>query len=813
MNSPFGLSASARAERPPSVPLLAFLVIALLPAASPGQDLFSDVFGDTGPREIPLPAVRSGVYLADVTVLVSRDGIDIALEELIAAIEDIVDDATTNALRERLDPSGPTFVPAESLSDLGIFTLYREERVELELSIAPERLRGQVLNDRLAGALENLRDPAPWSGYVNLRSTALLSSAEGPDALQAEFEPVLNYRSWVGEASATVYTGDEPLVFNAARVVRDLLDQQLRLEAGHPRFRAGRAFGQPELIGFSVTRRDALVPADAILAEGSSTFVVPERGPVEIALNGRVFRSYTLNEGPHTVVDLPLGRGTNSVQVLRPARADREAEILTERLIPFAPGLIVPGRHDYSYAGGVLREDPGVPYVSGYHRYGLRDALTLGGAAAATLEHFGLAASGLLATVAGVTDLSLATTGPAGAGFAGELSHVLSILPASFTPTVELVVSGRNGDFREVAGGRRPGAALQAGAVYSQRLPAGIVASLGIVREWDLEDGNDTETGLRLAASYQSPAGFAVSGQIGPRFTGGDTSWQGSLFIRVRDSDGRVSTTVSHDPIDGPARLTVSSVPQRSLTSLRWTASYQGLDRRPGQPQILEGAVTYEGYRMSASAAPGLRRTAGDAGREARVAAGFASALAFAGGTVAVSRPIEDSFVILKPRPLVSGFAIPVRGSGGGVSAVVDGGPAVVSSLSSYRGVSLQLDGVNLPDGYSVGDERHGFRPGYRTGYLVEVGGGAAVYARGRLIDGGGTAIGLEAGEVIADDGRTIVFFTNAEGEFEVTGLSSGEYRLTLFRYPGGETRFAIPPEALGRYNLEDVIFLTGEDK
>lgn len=816
MGSPSGLSNRTSVDHPPSnhlIPILTVLAIALLPVSVSAQDLFAEVFGDTGPQEIPVPAVRSGVYLADVTVQVSREQVRIALEELIAAVEDIVDASTVTALRGRTEPPGPTFVPAGSLNDLGIVTVYRDDRVELAVSIAPDRLREQVLNDRTGGELENLREPSPFSGYLNLRATALLSTAEGPGVLQAEFEPVLNYQGWVGEASATVYTGAEPVVFNDARVVRDLREQQLRLEAGNPRYRSAGPFGPVDLIGVSVTRRDALTPEDPIAADGSTSFVVPERGPVEIYLNGRIFRTYTLSEGPHTVLDVPLGRGTNSVQVVRPARNGGERTVLADTLIPFAPGLLVPGRHDYSYAAGVVRREPTTPYVYGFHRYGLFDQLTLGGAAAATLDRFGLAATGLFASVAGVTDLSLAVSAPEDAGFAADLSHVVSILPVAFTPTVELILSGRNGDFRDVASGRALGAAVQAGTVYSQRLPAGVVASLGLVRQWDLEVPEGSETSVRLAVSYQSSAGFALSGQIGPRFSDGAVSWQGSLFVRISDPDGGITTTAGQDIVNGPARLSVSSVPQRSLGSLRWTASYQGVDLRPGQPQILDGAVTYEGYRMSTSIAPEVRQTAGSQAGEARITADFASAVAVADGTVAVSRPIEDSFVILRPRPLVAGFPIPVRGSGGGVSAVVDGGPVVVSNLPSYRGVSLQLDGINLPDGYSVGDERHGFRPGYRSGYLVEVGGGAAVYARGRLVDGDGAPIGLEAGEVIAGDGTTIVFFTNEEGEFEVTGLSGGEYRLTLFRYDAAETIFAIPPEAVGRYNLQDVVFLTQEEE
>ncbi|MFW5827468.1 MAG: hypothetical protein ACOCU4_05225, partial [Alkalispirochaeta sp.] len=68
--------------------------------------------------------------------------------------------------------------------------------------------------------------------------------------------------------------------------------------------------------------------------------------------------------------------------------------------------------------------------------------------------------------------------------------------------------------------------------------------------------------------------------------------------------------------------------------------------------------------------------------------------------------------------------------------------------------------------------------------------------------------IALEAGEAIASDGSTASFFTNQDGEFAILELAPGEFRLQLYSDPAAESVFAVPEDVVGRYDVEDVVFL-----
>jgi outer membrane usher protein FimD/PapC len=732
------------------------------------------------------------------------------LDQLRDLLSDTVSPGMITAIDEMLAGRADPFVPAGSLNPLGIATIYRPETVELVIEIDPGRLRERVLTDTMPTALTNLQQPAPVAGYVNLRARGLVSSADDQRFAEAELEPVLNVRSWVAEGSFVVSSREDPIDLLAARLVRDLPSEQIRWEAGTPRYRSGPLLTPPPLIGVSASRREELRSARPLARTGRVSFVVPRRGLVEVRLNGRVFRTYTLQEGPHSITDLPLGRGSNTVQVLQPSPDGEGIVTIAERRLPYAPGLLETTRHRYSYAAGTLRDDPETPVVSGFHEYGVGDRVAVTGSLLAVPDRFGVGTGVLVAGYWGTTSLDGALSGPDGTGASVNLSHVVSRLDVPWSPVFEATTGWRNAAFRDVATGRAGGAELRAGLVVTQRLPGAVNAGLGAIHRYRMDEDSH-ETDLRLLVAHQSAEGFAINGQIGPVISDGEVSWQGSLFVRITDPAGTVSSSASYDISSGPATLSVNAIPRRSVDTIRWSAGYQGFDRRDGQPQILRGTVGYDGYRFSTQVEPAVQRTVGAEEGEQILAGQFSSAVAFAGRAVAVSRPIRDSFVIVLPREQIAPYTIPVRGSGGGVIARLEGGAAVVPDLMGYRTSGISLDGINLPDGFSLGEDRFSFAPGYRSGYAVSVGSRAAVYARGRLIDQTGEPLALEAGEVVASDGSTIPFFTNGDGEFEITGLTAGEYRLYLFADPEAETVFAVPGDVAGRYDLDDVVFFVEE--
>ncbi|MFO8042246.1 MAG: hypothetical protein R6U25_03510 [Alkalispirochaeta sp.] len=789
--------------------LLAVLgIVALSVPPLAAQDLFDEVFGDGAEQEVVIPVTRDGTYLGEVPGRLQGSDMTFRLVDFIAAVEPVVDEETVEDLRGLLNEDEDTYVDMSTLGQFGIFTGYLSERVELQVEIAPERLREQFLNSERARYIPNIQEPASVSGYINLRSTGAVSTDPDHNTLSGQFDPVLNIRNWVIEGSTTVSNGEEPVQLNAARVVYDIEDLQLRTDAGIPSYSAGPLFAQAEIVGVGAHRVERLRSDRELTQEGEVSFVVPQEGRVNILVNGNSFRSYNLSEGPHTVTNVPLGRGTNSLEVVRKTDPDEEDETLLERDFLFSSQMLRPGRHLYSYAAGVLRNDVERPFASAYHQYGLFQRLTLSGAAQGTTDRggFGVGVSG--AGLWGIFEVDSAVTFGSGVGVAGMVSHTVSLLNTSWTPGLELSVAAQNAEYVDVPSGSSSGATAEVGLNYTQQVPGAVNTGVAVVNRQALDGAGFSQTEVRLSASHRSQEGYSISARIGPTISDGAVSWQGSVLVRISGGE-RITTSAGYNLTGGPATLSVAGRSERSLGGTQWNATYRGIDSADRASHSLAGTLGYQGYRFSAQANPQLQRSAARESGSARLAGGFSSAVAFADRTVAISRPIRDSFVIFSPRSSVESYSIPIQGGSSGPIAVIDGRPAAVPGLPSYWSTTLDLNAENLPDGYSLGEEQYSFRPTYRRGYVVPIGSMAAVYARGRLVSEEGEPIALQAGELVAPDGSSSTFFTNQDGQFEVTNLLAGEeYRLELYADAGGSASFSIPEDAAGLYVLNDVLFL-----
>ncbi|TVR69300.1 MAG: hypothetical protein EA427_08705 [Spirochaetaceae bacterium] len=793
-------------------------------------ELFAEIFGANGDQDLVVPVYRNGEFLGEVQTLLSGNGQEVRIGG--AAFELVVEPFLNAAALAALDEliGDEALIGIEAFEAAGLTLVYGPEEVELRLSIAPDRLREREIGAERRAPPPNLQQPVDFSGYTNLLARGVVSSLDEGDTFFFGFEPVLNYRGWVAEASMGFSTApltqetldDDPFSLRYARLVRDFPEQQIRGEAGLVRYQRGALFNGPEILGFSATRLDEIDPDTPLFRSEDIRFVVPRYAPVEIYLNERRYRRDNLNEGPYVLPDIPLGRGISRVRVVQDAEDDEDGEgeasqvVLLEEQFTFSPQLLRPGRHLYSGGLGMLRNEYSADalFFSGLYRFGLLPRWTVGADSQASLEQYALGLHSLVATGYGITraESALSLDQGGSAGVAAEVSHMISLLHTRRWPVVEVTGLVESPDYQRVHAPPREGGRLRGGLSLNQRLPGAVSATLGVIHSRPLTGDTDPETSLRVSLSHQSPRGYAINMQVSPTFAGGEVEWAGGVFIRFGSPDRRLNTVVNYDLVNETSSLEVSNVPTRAFGAFNWSARYERSAGVAEDTHQVGGTVQYDMYRGSAQLQPEFLLK-GESENEARLSAQYATALAWAGQTVAVTRPVRDSFAIFVPLPSLEGETVPLRPAAGAVTAELSGRAAVVPDLASWTYSTVRVDGSRLPDGLSVGERDVSFFPGYRSGYIVVVGSAATVYATGRLVDGEGRPLGLEAGEVfrLDEEDPEDLFFTNREGFFEIPDLRPGQYRLTLFSHPDVEAEFVIPAGERGEYILDDVIFLTGE--
>jgi outer membrane usher protein len=182
------------------------------------------------------------------------------------------------------------------------------------------------------------------------------------------------------------------------------------------------------------------------------------------------------------------------------------------------------------------------------------------------------------------------------------------------------------------------------------------------------------------------------------------------------------------------------------------------------------------------------------------------TAVAFADGYFALTRPITNSFVLIAPHPNLEGYPILLNPAQDLYEAKVDQlGAGVIPDLVPYQVSKLLVDAPELPLGYDLGPSSYTLFPSYRSGTLIRVGSAATVFLRGTLVNAECEAIGLETFEVIAldnPDWEPITFFTNRVGRFAAPSFQPGQYEIRQLGQPAITTQFTIPESTTGLYNL-----------
>ena len=177
-----------------------------------------------------------------------------------------------------------------------------------------------------------------------------------------------------------------------------------------------------------------------------------------------------------------------------------------------------------------------------------------------------------------------------------------------------------------------------------------------------------------------------------------------------------------------------------------------------------------------------------------------------AGGAIALTRPVADSFAIIVPRQNMKDQTVVVNAGAGEREAIAKNGrTAALPWLASYAPTAITVEAPEAPPGTDAGELLRSLAPTYRSGIPVRVGGPATIYAEGYLLSGEGKAVAWRAGEVRpAEDaqGQPIAVFTDENGLFQVYGLAPGSWEVL---FPGEEpfkARFTIPGDSSGLYEI-----------
>lgn len=760
---------------------------------------------------------EDGRNRGQVQVLLDETGNNVRIdgEGLMKLLRPRLDEATQDLLASKLAATGGRLGLAD-LRDIGLEARFDSAALALHVNV-PANLRGKGTH-RLQDGYEpkdfdDALAPSAVSGFLNLRAGMgfVEWDENGPprrDPVRGAAEAAINVMGWVLESEAR-YAEDHtaPVALQGVRVVKDLPDKMLRFTLGDlvPVYR-GQLQGRP-MGGFSVVRNFALQPYRTTHPVSRYEFFLQRPSLVHVWIGERLAQTLRLEAGPHDLRDLPLSSGLTDVRLQVIDDVGHE-EILTFDAISYQE-LLAPGLQQFAYSIGFPSIEDGAirdyswenPMLLAFHRVGVLDNLTLGGYLQANLDSAVVGVEGLWANRAGLWGLDVA---------AGSVTSIAKDYAVSLRyrnmPTTNTMRRGQVWSASLEAAGSE---FSHPGSDYRRPYHMGLSANYGQTLFWRIHGS--------LGATYR------LSGANPHHAYSVDLSlrrqlWKGTHLSLVGsqrgDSDGESIQRVTVNFIwHLPGRHTITDSFDSEALSNRLTWNYgspgnsQNLrawfdaTQRPDRADLQTGAA-YTGQRgevrlSQAFDMPDLRLS-GDLT--------VGTALVFAGNVFGISRPVSDSFALIKREgTLLRDLPILVNPRDELADARADYmGPGVLGNLPPYRVSRMKLEVPNLPFGYDIGPTHHALLPTYRSGFAFRIGVTTTVFVIGTLLDASGEPVRLRAGEVIAlDDSQAppIAMFTNRGGRFALDRMNPGRYAIRLEGDERTEVRFEVPEDFVGRFD------------
>lgn len=508
--------------------------------------------------------------------------------------------------------------------------------------------------------------------------------------------------------------------------------------------------------------------------------MLPLASEVEVYLDQTRIRTLKLPPGEFDLRNIAQYNGASVVSLV--IRDPFGTERRIEFPFYFTDTLLREGLHEYSYNLGALREEFGFrsnryghAAFSAFHRYGVRDAITLGGRAEGSRGVVNLGPEAVFRIrEAGVLAASLSASHDDGEGFGGA------------------------GLVRYTFQGRRWNA---------QAFLKGFSREYAVIGEEIRTDRTRTETGAGAGYGSREIGSLSFNLDFADRYDGPDRFTAAATYSKTvgRNATVRLSWRKTREAgSEDELFLGLTWYPWREISL---SASYQGGDGQNTETlQFQKNAPVGEGYGLRGSVvrtdAPRVSSTAVDpffqyngrygiytaayraeipdagATREsARLTA--AGGIAYVGGTVGFSRPVTDSFGLVR----VSGLeGVRVSLNNQEIGRTDSSGEVFLPNLGSYYENQVSINDRDIPIDYSLSEVIRYVSPPLRSGSVIPFEARKFQAVTGTIsIRRDGETVPAEYLEVrMRVDGEKIVFPTGKGGEFYLENVPPGRYRASV---------------------------------
>lgn len=826
-------------------------------SAPSAEDIFEQAFGkrQAMPARFDYPIFVDDDRIGAVDVIVGSTPQETTVDApaLRAALEPLMAPEVNRRLEAIAAEAQEGRLSLAALRDIGLDAVFDNQLLALKLNLPLAMRQRQLLSrqDRYIREVANALRPETFSVILNTRLDLLYGddADRGYRRLPAAgvLDLAANLCGWVLETGLDLQESlglspTEASPDGARRKVTTLTwddpAHARRLRMGDIQAEGSGFVASSPILGISWGRDYTLQPFRERRPRSLQDFEIASDSVVDVYVNGVLARSLRLTPGRYSIADLPIIQtASNVIEIVVRDNLDGETRFTFDAFS--STSLLAVGETDWGLSAGVeryfdlgrLRYETDRFVVSGFYERGLTDTFT-GGAALRLTQDGGLLSSlAVKATAIGSFSLRAAVSHYDGMGTGGAVDLTYSYQQAASGLRAGLKVNGnvgwRSPSFSPVAVSAPGGNGLIAPEwTVAATLSAPLTPNLGwfasgsyaVLRNrpdsrsvaaggtWAFE-----RTQLTASVGYVSGADFG-------RFQRDETVVRLQLSWRFGLGSG---ASASYDSRTDVRRLEYLRTGVPGVGAVDYRIGYQGVEGSEG----LTGELGYTGNRFDLRASQDYETfittdrsddlLVGDRDR-LRTRASLGTALVFAGGQFALSRPIADSFALIREHEDLDGVDVAVNPD---LARLEQGmvyqarsdrlGPAVLNNLFSYRPQLVTVQPLDADRSVAPPRDTAVFAT-YRSGVIVDYGEGGGAAAIGVLRDGLGQPLGLRSGMAKPLDDPSAagtLIFSNEAGRYYGDGLRAGRiYAVELLGEDGLVGRLVMPNDAKGVVRGLDIV-------
>ena len=658
---------------------------------------------------------------------------------------------------------------------------FDESKLALYVTLPPERLPKKTVDVETGGRPHRLLEPRDNSVFFNYRALYSGDTAGAPINLALSTELGVRMGDFLLRSESTHARGgglsqniryNTSLIYDERRTLR-------RWTLGDFSANSGELGGTVNLGGISLSKSYDIDPY--LIRQPMASFVsnVTVPSQADIYLDGVRVRTETVQPGQFALRNLNYFGGQREITVVIRDRLGREQTLSYP--FYFTDTNLREGLHEYSYNLGFQRKNLGIASneygklaLSASHRYGFSDSLTLGGRTEAEPGRFnmGTTAALRLDNIGIISNSLAAGRNPSGNGWASVARYTYQA--RQFSGQAELRRTSLNYEtLGQSATSDRPKAELSAGASYSLPFGGNLSVDWRQLRQYR---GGD-QRGVSLGYSRNLVGSLSLIASVSQLASSLSPVSTTSIFVALSYSPKRdVTANFSHSQRAG---ISSDVVQLGTNTPVGEGVGYRMAGERTssaglGTAYRLAPSLQYNGPHGIYTADLVAKRDADGVSQQA-YQLGIGGGIAYVGGTVAFTRPVTDSFGIVKVGDLAG---VRVYQSAQEIGRTDSTGKVFLPNLASYVSNRVAIDDRDIPIDYVIASKELNISPALRSGSMIrfDVTRIQAITGRLTIRAAGKQQVAEYIDLVILLDGKEMVTPTGSGGEFYLENLKPGHY-------------------------------------